>query len=79
MVAVEQHVHAPHFVVEILGHKPPWLDRTLSQIDSSIIKRRSYFPLLFICLARQLLKGKKQRGRSQISIKVNLFDRGLKD
>lgn len=57
--AVLQHAHAPRLVVEILGHKPLWLDWTLSQIGSSIIERRSYFPVLFIRLAKQLLKGKK--------------------
>ena len=39
--------HVPHFVVGILGHEPPRPDWTLSQIDSSIIKR---FFFLFFCL-----------------------------
>lgn len=50
LVAVEQHGHARHFVVEILGHKPLRLDWTLSQIGSSIIKRFSHFPcFLHLC------------------------------
>lgn len=72
--------HAPRLVVEILGHKPLWLDWTLSQIGSSIIESRSYFPVLFIRLAKQLLKGKEHCSWShQISIKESLFDRGLQD
>lgn len=47
LVAVEQHVQASLFVVEILGHKALRFDWTLSEIGSSIIKRSSYFAVLF--------------------------------
>lgn len=56
LVAVEQHGHAHHFVVEILGHKPLRLDWTLSQIGSSIIKRFSHFPVFCICVSGQHIK-----------------------
>lgn len=56
LVTVEQHVHALHFVVEILGHKPLWLDWTLSQIGSSIIKRFSPISLFsaFVLLGQHI-------------------------
>lgn len=82
LVAVEQHGHARHFVVEILGHKPLRLDWTLSQIGSSIIKRFSHFPfpVFCICVSGQHIKEWGHYDLShQIHVKMNWFDLGLKD
>lgn len=80
LVAVEQHGHARHFVVEILGHKPLRLDWTLSQIGSSIIKRFSHFPVFCICVSGQHIKEWGHYDLShRIYVKMNWFDLGLKD
>lgn len=80
LVTVEQHGHARHFVVEILGHKPLRLDWTLSQIGSSIIKRFSHFPVFCICVSGQHIKEWGHYGLShRIYVKMNWFDLGLKD
>lgn len=80
LVAVEQHEHARHFVVEILGHKSLRLDWTLSQIGSSIIKRFSHFPVFCICVSGQHIKEWGHYDLShRIYVKMNWFDLGLKD